>query len=309
MNRKIPAFLLEHEQHQVPKKERTHKIKLSFIDRTLNKSAAFIKSSVISFESSKTPSVFHFLSAPILLILFIIYVVCIGLTHTIKGQLIFMILFFILVLFSSVNKKHLYRNALTLSFLFGFLVMVPASVNIITPGKIVLTIYKMSAPKMFFVYQIPATTGITYEGILIVTRMYLKVLNSLTLSFFILSTIPFGQLIKSLRILRVPGIFILIITLSYKYIFIMAYTVEEMYLALKSRWIRNFDGEKTRNIITGRIGLLFKKSWLRYEETYRAMISRGFTGNFMVSETKKITIKEALVSTIFIGVAIAICLL
>jgi cobalt/nickel transport system permease protein len=309
MNRKIPAFLLEQEQNQVPKKEHNHKINLSFIDKTLNKSAAFIKSSVISFESSKSPSIFHFLSAQCLLLLFIVYIVCIGLTHTLKGQLIFMLLFFILVLFSSANKKHLYRNALTLSFLFGFLVMVPASINMITPGKIVWTLFKMSAPRKFLIYQIPATIGITYEGIIIVTRMYLKVLNSLTLSFLILSTIPFGELIKSLRILRVPGIFILILTLSYKYIFIMAYTVEEMYLALKSRWIRNFDGEKTRNIITGRIGLLFKKSWLRYEETYRAMISRGFTGNFMVSETKKITVKEALVSIIFIGIAIAICLL
>jgi len=309
MNRSIPSFLLITEQYSVPDEKHRGNMNLAFIDRTIKKSASFIKSSVLHFESSKKQSAMKGISSQVLLILFLIYIVCIGLTHSLKGQLIYMTILFILIFFSSVNRISLYKRVLILSFLFGFLIMAPASLNLITPGRLILTIFKLNSPKHFYIYNIPQTIGITYEGILDVLRMYLKVLNSLTLSFFILNIIPFERLLKSLRILRVPGIFILIITLSYKFIFIMAHTVEEMYLALKSRWIGKLDGERTRSIISGRMGLLFNKSWIRYEETYRAMAARGFTGEVIVTGVEKITFGEFVVLILFTGFGIAICLI
>jgi cobalt/nickel transport system permease protein len=309
MNRRIPSFLLDTEHLPVPDSGSEGSLNFAFIDRTIKKSASFIKTSVLHFESSKNTTFFSRISPQVLLIFFIVYVVCIGITHTFRGQMLFATVLFLIVLSSTVNLIILYRRILVLSFLFGFLVMLPASLNLITPGKLVLPIIKMSASKQLFVYHIPATIGITYEGILIVIRMYLKVFNSMTLSFLILNIAPFDRLIKSLRIFRVPGIFMMIITLSYKFIFIMAHTVEEMYLALKSRWIGKFNGAKTRNIIAGRMGLLFKKSWNRYEETYRAMIARGFTGEVVVTGIEKITFKESALLVLLIGIGIAICLI
>jgi energy-coupling factor transporter transmembrane protein EcfT len=89
----------------------------------------------------------------------------------------------------------------------------------------------------------------------------------------------------------------------------MALTVEEMFLAMKSRWIGGFNQKATRNIIAGRMGFIFKKSFLRYEEVYKAMVSRGFTGEITIKSNERINLKEACILVIFIGTGVLICLI
>jgi cobalt/nickel transport system permease protein len=184
--------------------------------------------------------------------------------------------------------------------------MIPAAINIFTPGRLLFTLIKFSSDKSIFIYHIPAVIGITYEGILLVARMYLKIFNSLSLTFLILYILPFFRLVKALRIIRVPGIFVLTVTLSYKFIYIMTYTIEEMYQAMKTRWIGNYKQNETRNIIAGRVGFLFRKSWMRYEETYRAMIAKGFTGEITLTGIEKMTFAEICILCLVISAGIAI---
>jgi cobalt/nickel transport system permease protein len=309
MNRKIPPFLLNSEQNPADAKTRSKRIKLTFIDRTLKKSASFVRVSINQYESAKSASIFQHISAPAFLLFFIAWIVCISLTHTIRGQLIFMAILFILILISNTHFVSFYKKVFILSFLFGFLVMVPAALNVFTPGRMLFTLIRLQSEKTFLIYHLPANIGITYEGLLLVLRMFLKVLNSVTLTFFTLHIISFNRLIKALRTIRVPAIFILIITLSYKFIFILSYTVEEMYLALKARWIGGFSQGETRRIIAGRMGFLFNKSWIRYEETYRAMVARGFTGEVKITHIEKIDLKDIGLLTFFTGIGLINCFL
>ncbi len=186
--------------------------------------------------------------------------------------------------------------------------MVPAALNVFTPGRMLFTLIRLQSEKTILIYHLPADIGITHEGILIVLRMFLKVFNSLSLTFFILNTISFSRLIKALRTIRVPSIFILIITLSYKFIFILSYTVEEMYMSLKARWIGGFNQAKTRRIIAGRMGFMFKKSWLRYEETYRAMVAKGYTGEVKITGVEKIKLQEVGLLLLFTAIGIINCI-
>jgi energy-coupling factor transporter transmembrane protein EcfT len=70
----------------------------------------------------------------------------------------------------------------------------------------------------------------------------------------------------------------MIISLAYKYIFILSRTIEETYFALKSRLAGNIKSKNIRNLISGRIFFIFKKSGMIYENTYLAMVSRGYDG-------------------------------
>jgi cobalt/nickel transport system permease protein len=309
MNREIPAFLLKTEQILTGAKTGSGTLKTAFIDRTIKKTASFIRNSINQYESSKNISGFQRISAQTILFFFIMYVVCIGLTHTIRGQLIFLAILFIMTLFSAANLINLYKKVFILSFLFGFMVMIPAALNVFTPGRMLFTLVRLQSEKTYLIYHLPAEIGITYEGLLIVLRMFLKVFNSLTLTFFILHVVSFSRLTKALRTIRVPAIFILIITLSYKFIFILAYTVEEMYMALKARWIGGFNQSETHRIIAGRMGFLFRKSWMRYEETYKAMVARGYNGEVKITGIEKITYKEIALLTLFTGIGITNCIL
>jgi len=84
----------------------------------------------------------------------------------------------------------------------------------------------------------------------------------------------------------------MIISLAYKYIFILSRTIEETYFALKSRLSGNINNSKVRELISGRIFFIFKKSMIFYESTYYAMVSRGYKGKVILLTQKKLAIAD-----------------
>jgi energy-coupling factor transporter transmembrane protein EcfT len=66
------------------------------------------------------------------------------------------------------------------------------------------------------------------------TLLTLRVFNSISISFLIINTTPFNDIIKGLKMFRIPDSLLMIITLAYLYIFILSNLVAESYLAMKS---------------------------------------------------------------------------
>lgn len=309
MNRTIPSFLTADKPDLLESPERKGTLRMSFIDHTVKTSAGVVKASILQYEIARIAKGFQKFSSQGILILFVIYIVCISISVSLTGQLLFTGLIFMLLITTTVPLKAVYFKAIVLAFFFGFMVMLPACLNVFSPGKILIPIIRFESERQFWIYHVPAEIGVTREGSIIVCRMFMKVFNSLSLTFLVIYSISFDRLVKSLRLLKVPSLFILIITMTYKFIYSMALTIEEMYLAMRSRWIGNYNGDKTRHIIAGRIGFLFKKSFQRYEDVYRAMISRGYTGEIHIALHEKIRGKEAFILFLLVGIGIAICLI
>jgi energy-coupling factor transporter transmembrane protein EcfT len=91
----------------------------------------------------------------------------------------------------------------------------------------------------------------------------------------------------------------MIIILSYKYIFIFSKTVEDMYRAMKGRLAGPVDGATIRGLLAGRIYFIFKRSQMQYEETYRAMLCRGFSGDVMLVSFRRLTGRDAAAGALF----------
>jgi cobalt/nickel transport system permease protein len=92
----------------------------------------------------------------------------------------------------------------------------------------------------------------------------------------------------------------MIISLAYKYIFILSRTIEETYFALKSRLVVNIKSKNIRNLISGRIFFIFKKSRIIYENTYFAMVSRGYNGKVKLYSQYHFTLAD-IVTIIVLG--------
>jgi energy-coupling factor transporter transmembrane protein EcfT len=131
--------------------------------------------------------------------------------------------------------------------------------------------------------------GFTAEGVSVVSMLTLRVINSLSLSFLILYTTPFPEIIKALKVLKVPDAFLVIISLTYKYIFIFARVVTDMHLAKKSRLLGPVKSAEARDWIAGRIAFIFKKTQLKCDDVFKAMIGRGFSGEIKLYRYQKIT--------------------
>jgi cobalt/nickel transport system permease protein len=98
----------------------------------------------------------------------------------------------------------------------------------------------------------------------------------------------------------------MIITLAYKYIFILSRTIEETYFALKSRLSGNIESSTIRKLISGRIFYIFKRSVVIYENTYYAMVSRGYQGEVKLHSQYHFALRDfmALIIVVVLGMVL-----
>jgi cobalt ECF transporter T component CbiQ len=282
---------------------------MSFIDNGLVHIGKIIKTFFLQWELASKDALFQRLDARIKLIFLVSFVIIISLKNEIHAQTLIVIFIFFLVLLSRLTPIVFYKKILVFGFIFGFLIALPSAFNIITKGKIILPILKFSRPYDIGIYHIPQMIGITSEGMSGVIMLTLRVINSISVSFLVIYTTPFHELIKALKLFRIPDAILMIIMLSYSYIFIFSKTIEEIYLAKKARTLTNNNNNEARKWIVGRIAFLFHKTQQRYEDIFKAMLSRGFSDNIRLYGFKKINIYNYSVGILLFIAEIYFCLI
>ncbi|GCE16047.1 cobalt ECF transporter T component CbiQ [Tengunoibacter tsumagoiensis] len=106
----------------------------------------------------------------------------------------------------------------------------------------------------------------------------LRVGVSVSLAVLLILTTPWADLLKSLQALRVPAVFTLLLSMTYRYIFLFLHTANGMFEARKSRTVGRTSGREQRQWISGSMGSLMHRSFRMSNEVYAAMMARGFTG-------------------------------
>jgi cobalt/nickel transport system permease protein len=306
MENKIPSYLFSSDSIQ-QQWHRTKKAKLSFLDKTIRNSACAVKSIYIQSENAEKKNFIHKINPHIKLVSLLFMVVIISIANNVIAQLIITGFIFLLYILSGLNIFSVYKKILFLTFIFGFLLVIPASLNVITPGKIIFNLITFDKASQFWIYHIPQNIGLTEEGLHIVSLVFLRVMNSISFALLIVFTTSFSGLIKSFKLFCIPDTFLMIIMLAYKYIFILSKTIEETYLALKSRLIGNIKNKSIRKLISGRVFFIFKRSRTNYENTYSAMASRGYTGKIYLHTKRHIVLSD--IFALFIVVAFGIGIL
>jgi len=276
MANRIPPFLLDRSSPR-PVKQDGQRIKMPFVEKGINHLAGVIKKGYIHWEDLSQNGFLQKIDPRIKILFLIFFIVIVSLKRDFLPELYLSIFIFVLVLLSRLKIVTFYRRVLFFGFIFGFLIALPSALNLITRGEIILPIVKLSRPYDFWIYHVPAEIGITREGMLGVAMLTMRVINSLSLSFLVLYTTPFPEIVRALKVLKVPDTFLIIITLCYKYIFLFSKTVEDTYLAKKGRTIREDSNKKAREWIGERLAFIFRKTQLRCEEVFRAMVGRGFS--------------------------------
>ncbi len=135
---------------------------------------------------------------------------------------------------------------------------------------------------------------------LVVWNVTAKALLSMLMVIVLTSTTPFPELLQALRKLRVPDIFVMLLSFTYRYLFVMIDEFQRMRRALASRgwqgkWIWH------AKVIGQLIGVMFIRTYEKAERIYVAMISRGYDGQFTYLSAKKPSYGDAIFLTAFLG--------
>jgi len=273
----LPAFLLERRSPHPP--TRTHgAVSVPFLEQGIHRLSNIVQSGYAHWELSRRDGLFQQIDARVKVLFLALFLVIVSLKRAIApeaGIAVFVLLLFAL---SRLEIFVVYKRILVFGFVFGVLVPFPSMLNLVSDGALLFPVIRLAHSYDLWTYHLPAVIGVTREGLQGIALLSLRVTNSVALSLLVIYTTPFTDIMKALRIFRVPDTFVIIITLSYKYMFVFTRTVEEMHLAKKSRLLGAVRGREARSWVAERITLLYRKTHAQCGEILKAMMSRGFTG-------------------------------
>lgn len=172
----------------------------------------------------------------------------------------------VLALLSRIPVRRLAR-VWFIAPLFSAAILIPAVLNVVTPGKPVLILHA-SDPVL----------AITDAGLLVAGRMILRVATCVSLVMLLTATTRSERLFKGLRALGVPVIFVMLLGMMERYIWVLARAAEEIHLAKVSRSISRGSVRDEQAWVAAGMGSLFRRTRKLGNEVYLAMISRGYTG-------------------------------
>lgn len=178
--------------------------------------------------------------------------------------------------------------------LFSAVIVLPALLNVVTPGDPVLVLIKLNSSYSWGPWTIPSEIAITSQGIHGAVLFVSRVAVSVSFAVLFTLTSKWPEVFSGLRSLFVPRVFIVTLNLALRYLFVLLRLIQDMYLARKSRTIRPFRPGVERGWTASRIGFTFRKSLDMNHDIYKAMLSRGFHGDFRALNRSRISALDIL---------------
>ncbi len=152
--------------------------------------------------------------------------------------------------------------------LFTGVVALPVTVNLVTPGAIVVPLGH------WFGHDL----GLTAPGLSTAAVLLLRVATSAALVTLVTLTTPWPRLLAALRALAVPRVFVMILQMTYRYLFHLLEAVGEMYTARRSRTAGPVRPSAGRAMVAASAGALFGRTYGLATEVHQAMVARGYRG-------------------------------
>ncbi len=163
---------------------------------------------------------------------------------------------------SAIPADYLIKRVwLALPFFTG-LIVGPAL--FITPGPALL--------------HLPLGLIITKTGVNTVLFLLLRVSTSVSLTLLLILTTRWSVVLSALSVLHLPDVLILILGMTYRYIYLLLHTANDMFLSRKSRVVGTLSTSDNQRLLAAIGGALLNKSLNLSSEVYLAMQSRGFRG-------------------------------
>lgn len=145
--------------------------------------------------------------------------------------------------------------------------------------------------------------GQTGRAVSLLLKSYLSAFGALVL----VGTTPLPQLLHGLERLGAPRMFVLVVQLLYRYLFVISEQGQHMRQAAISRGGFGQAPRRARlRWAAGAIAVLFARSYRRAEAVYRAMLARGFQGRLGLAAPLEFRARDAAVLAAVAGILLAV---
>ncbi|HEX9020302.1 MAG TPA: cobalt ECF transporter T component CbiQ [Nitrospirota bacterium] len=251
-----------------------------FLDKTLSAVADVLERAFFSEAFAYQRGFLQALDIRVKLITFLLIIILISFLRAPQTMWLLFGISLALAAASHIPLRFFLKRVLLFVPLFSAIIVLPALLNIITPGEPVLTIARLGHARTWGLYTIPQEIAVTRQGLWGGIVFVSRVSASVSFAALFLMSAKWGEVFAGLRALFMPRIFVVTLSMTYRYLFVVLRLIQDMYRARKSRTIRPFSAAVERNWTASRIGVTFKRSMEMSADIYQAMLARGFHGEF-----------------------------
>ncbi len=219
------------------------------------------------------------LSPELKLVGMIIFVLGISLSRQIPVLIALWLMTMLLMYLSRLPVLVLQKRIWGFIPLITLLFTMPMTLNFFIDGTPLIVLFQAEQAKDWLGINWPMTIFISRQGVISVTFLFLRVGLSLSLGILLVMTTPAADIFKSLRVLRVPDLFIMILEMTYRYLIVLLSISIEMFEARKVRTVGPLSLGTRQAQAGSSIAALFDRSMALSEEVYQAMCARCYTGS------------------------------
>ena len=258
------------------------------LEHTLHGISETLERALFAEEISVKPGLFQSLDARVKILVVLAFLLAVSFSHNLGLIAVIYLFVLALALASAIPAGFFIKRVwLALPFFTG-LIILPAL--FITPGPTLL--------------QILPGIVITRTGLISGLFLLLRVSTSISLTLLLILTTPWNTVLSGLTVLRVPDVFILILGMTYRYIYLLLHIANDMFLSRKSRVVGKMDASEDRRMLAAISGTLLAKSLNMSSEVYLAMQSRGFRGSVITLKPFKMQSRDWAWLAVFLSLAI-----
>jgi len=264
-----PSWLLQGEVGLCPCGCIGKRRKGSFVTKTITGGAGVLQQAMFAEDVAAERGLLQRLDARVKVVTLLGLLVAVSLVHQVWLLVLAYAATLVLAALSRLPLGFFVKRVWLFVPIFTGIVVLPATLNLITDGHIVVPL------GTWFGHEV----GLTSQGLTAAGRIIIRVATSISLVVLLTLTTPWTKLLAALRALFVPRMFILVLGMAYRYLFHLLASVIDMYTARKARTAGADDDIRSgRAFVAASAGALFGKSHALAEEVHMAMVSRGYTG-------------------------------
>lgn len=187
--------------------------------------------------------------------------------------------------------------------LFAGIIILPSIFNVVRPGDPLWTLWDFGREVQFGPWSLGSSLAITVQGLIGGVLLVMRVAVSVSLAVLVALTTRWADLLRALRFFHIPAIFVMILSMTYRYIYLLLGLANDMYIARTSRLAGSSTPREDRHFTAASMGSLLGKSHALSGDVYTAMVSRGYTGEPRISRRLSLRSLDLVVAATLLAIA------
>jgi len=260
-----------------------------FVEHSIDGLSRALEHALFSEEMARRRGLLQAVDARAKLAGLLVLIIAAAIAHRLPVLGVLWMIGALLAVLSSIRPRDLALRLWLPVFAFAAIITLPAV--FITPGR-----------ELFVVpwLHLAATDSGVRTALLLLARA------EVTATFAVLLVLctPWTRLLRALRWFRVPREAVVILGMTYRYIFLVLETAREMFLSRRSRMAGRMAGADGRRLAAASAGVLLQHTMELSHDVHLAMLARGFRGDVFLLDEPSMRISDGLFAAVLLAGAV-----